>query len=135
MSDRTPIDEPGQKEYQFRSSFNQVERHKSYDLTQRLTFFVVGIEAVFSGYILQNVRALSNVHGLEWLFLSCSLAFVLGIAWRFLYNEEFHRWAHGTDNSKWFKVLKEVRQWTYIIYVVFSFVSLLAAVAMGFFTF
>lgn len=133
MTGRTSMgEEVGQKEHHFKSTFIQVERHKSYDLTQRLTFFVIGLEGVFCGYILLNARALAHIHGLQWLFLSCSLALVMGIVWRFGYNETFHRSAHGSTDSTWFLIVSKIQRWSYIFYVLLSLISLIAAIVMGF---
>ena len=133
MTGRTSMgEEVGQKEHHFKSTSIQVERHKSYDLTQRLTFFVIGLEGVFCGYILLNARALAHIHGLQWLFLSCSLALVMGIVWRFGYNETFHRSAHGSTDSTWFLLVSKIQRWSYIFYVLLFLISLIAAIVMGF---
>ncbi len=132
MSDRTSsFDEAAQREFEFKT-FYQIERLKSYDLTQRLAFFVIGLEAVFCGYILLNARTLTNIHGLEWLFLLYSVALFLGIVWRFAYNEKYHRWAHLETNLKWFKIFSAVQKVLYVVFVLFSLVSLIAAIVMGF---
>jgi len=56
------------------NTYTQAERHKAYDLTQRLTFFVIGIEFIFSGYLLLNASRFRYIDGIEWLFISSALA-------------------------------------------------------------
>lgn len=41
----------------------QTERLYSYDLIQKLTFFVISIELIFCGYILLNAKKLSGIEG------------------------------------------------------------------------
>jgi len=50
-------------------SLNQADRHHSYDLVQKLTFFIIGAEFVFCGYLLLNAEKLSDVKHLSTLFL------------------------------------------------------------------
>jgi hypothetical protein len=75
---------------------NQNERHKSYDYTQRLTFFVIGLEVVSCGYMLLNADKLSKVEYAPILYVSSGLSAFFGILWRYFYNETYHESSHGS---------------------------------------
>lgn len=133
MEHRSPlIDEVGQKKFHFHSTFQQIERHKAYDLAQRLTFFVIGLEAVVCGYILLNAKTLINVNGLEWLFAVLSVAVIAGLTWRVLYNETFHLRSHSEIESRWYQPCFKIQLWAYWLYVLFSTAALIAILIIGF---
>ncbi len=63
---------------------------KSYDLTQGLAFFVIGIEVAFCGYLLLAAKEFYQYkYYLLSLFLVGSFAAVFGILWRYKYNIAF----------------------------------------------
>src|SRR5437868_15437171 len=80
---------------------DEAERHLAYDYTERLTFFVLSVEAVFCGYALQLGSAIKEpgVH-LAVLFALGGLAFVSGLLWRLFYNDRFHRLTHALALSR-----------------------------------
>ena len=77
------------------------ERAQSYDYTERLTFFVLSIEAAFCGYSLQVAKDVRPDAHLPALFLASGLAFVFGVLWRTTYNEVFHANAHFGRRPAW----------------------------------
>ena len=84
------------EELQFREQGFSARQH-SYELTQKLTYFVISIELVFCGYMLLNAEKLSGMKSANYLFLFCGIAALLGILWRFLYNQTYHDRIHGTN--------------------------------------
>lgn len=103
----------------------------SYDLTQRLTFFVISIELVFCGYILLNSDKLGAIKYSSWLFLFAGSAAVVGIIWRFIYNQTFHNIAHGEDVKNTLLV-KRTQLAIYWIYILLTGLFLVSTILAGY---
>lgn len=71
----------------------------AYDITQKLTYFVVTAELALCGYMLLNVDKLSSIRGFPYIFLLCGLAAFMGLLWRFCYNITFHSYAHAHNRK------------------------------------
>ncbi len=102
---------------------NQAKRHKSYDLTQRLVFFVIGIEVVFCGYLLLNVEHFSKFNHLKCIFFISGISAFLGIASRFSRNFGYHLEAHqhkSIENKRFRKFLAFLILFTHWAFVLFS---------------
>jgi hypothetical protein len=65
------------------------ERHALNQSIQKLTFYVVGVEAALCGYLLLYADKLRGLPFLSALFLLSAVAATSGIAWRYHYNEAF----------------------------------------------
>ena len=104
-------------------------RKYSYDLTQKLTFFIISAELVFCGYVLVNAEKIAQVKHSSSLFLISALAALLGVIWRFLYNQSYHDNAHGIK-KKWY--MKYFQIPTYFLYVLLSFVLFISLTYMGY---
>lgn len=78
----------------------QAAQKFSYDLTARLTYFVVSAEMVVCGYIFLNAEKFGGVGFSKWLYLFGGIAALSGILWRALYNETFHARTHGNTLSR-----------------------------------
>lgn len=102
----------------------------SYDLTQRLTFFVISIELIFCGYILLNPEKLGVIKFSSTLFFLSGAAAIFGLFWRFCYNQTFYENAQGKQ-SKFFKAYNGAQTITYWIYIVLTLVFFISAVATG----
>lgn len=106
-------------------------RQQSYELTQKLTYYVISVELVFCGYMLLNAEKLSGIQGASYLFVACGIAAFFGILWRFFYNQTYHNIAHGVRG-----VMHQVASYSqiasYSIYVVLSIVAFVWALAAGF---
>ena len=103
----------------------------SYDLTQRLTFFVISIELVFCGYILLNADKLGAIKYSSWLFLFAGCAAVLGIIWRFIYNQTFHNVAHGEGNKNT-PLVKRMQLAIYWLYIILTGLFLVSTILAGY---
>jgi len=96
------------------------ERHLSYDYTERLTFFVLTIEAAFCGYALELAKDLPAGSHVPGLFLVSGLAFISGVLWRTLYNETLHSNAHGTSHTRFASAVNRAILWFYWTYVILT---------------
>lgn len=103
----------------------------SYDLTQRLTFFVISIELIFCGYILLNFEKLGVIKFSSILFLLSGAAAGCGILWRFCYNQTYHDNAHGKHSGK-LKFLNWAQTYSYRAYVALTIAFLLGIVGTGY---
>jgi hypothetical protein len=70
------------EELQYREQLFSARQY-SYDLVQKLTYFIVSAELVTCGYILLNADNLIGIKSLNYLFLLCGFAAITGILWRF----------------------------------------------------
>ena len=111
-------------------SLNQTDRHHSYDLVQKLTFFIIGAEFVFCGYLLLNAEKLSDVKHLSTLFLICGFAALFGILWRFCYNQTYHDNVHD-QKSKFHGIYYRVQILSYWFYVVLTAIFFVSALWAG----
>lgn len=93
---RTPLHSEAELRHHDRA---QSERLFSYDLTQKLSFFVISIELIFCGYILLNADKLGQIKGSSMLFLLAGVAAFCGITWRYCYNQTYHLHAHGVSQT------------------------------------
>lgn len=91
-------------------------RQYANDIVQRLTYFIVSAELVTCGYILLNADSLVAVRNINYLFLSCGVAAMMGILWRFFYKITYYNNAHGVDDF-WHKISKKLQIIVYYIYV------------------
>lgn len=104
-------------------------RKYSYDLTQKLTYFVISAELVFCGYMLLNTDKLKGLQNVSSLYLVTGVAALTGILWRFCYNQTYHNNAHKTSNNP---CLVKFQICVYWIYVGLSLISLIWALVAGF---
>lgn len=108
----------------------QVERHYARDLVQRLTFFVVGAELVFCGYVLLNAESLHGVSFVGEMYLASGVAAISGVLWRVVYNEEIH---YDPGKGKpYSEFLQKVRSALYHIYLIASLVFFAGTLAAGY---
>ena len=103
----------------------QKERQYSYDLTQRLTYFIIGAELIFCGYMLLNSGQFGPIKYSSTLFLLSGLAALFGVFWRFFYNQTYHDSAHEKVSSKIMSALQLVAYWLYVLLTIVFFISLL----------
>lgn len=108
----------------------RADQRYSNDLTQRLTYFVIGIEVVFCGYLLLNAEQLGKIQYSSVLFLLAGLAAIAGLFWRFFYNESFHCDVHNI-RSWWLKATGWLQGAFYYAYVVLSIAFFMAMLAIG----
>lgn len=106
------------EELQYREQLFSARQY-SYDLVQKLTYFIVSAELVTCGYILLNADSLAAVKSLNYLFLLCGLAAMSGILWRFFYNITYHNKTHNINNLA-HKVAKKLQIIAYYLYVVLT---------------
>lgn len=97
-------------------------RQYSYELVQKLTYFIVSAELVTCGYILLNADNLVAIKGLNYLFLLCGFAAMTGILWRFFYNITYHNNTHGINDWA-HKISKKLQVIVYYFYVVLTLVT------------
>ena len=103
--------------------------HYSYDLVQRLTYYIVSAQLVTCGYILLNSSSLLAVNNLSYVFLLSGLSAFMGILWRYFYNITYYNRTHGINNwqhacsSK----LQKVIYWVYVLLTIVSFILLLTS--------
>ena len=128
MTERSPIHSEGSLRFM---EMRRNEQQYSYDLTQRLTFFVISIELIFCGYILLNFEKLGVIKFCSILFLLSGAAAIFGIIWRFCYNQTYHDNAHGKHPGK-FKFLNWAQIYSYWIYVALTIAFLLGIVGTGY---
>jgi hypothetical protein len=106
-------------------------RQHSYELTQKLTYFVISIELIFCGYMLLNAEKLSGIQAANYLFMTCAIAAFFGIFWRFFYNQTYHNYAHGIQGTL-HRFASYFQTITYWIYVVLSITTFIWAAVAGF---
>ena len=106
-------------------------RQYSYDLVQRLTYFVVSVELVTCGYILLNAGNLVAIDYLNYLFLLCGLSAIAGILWRFFYNITYHNNTHGINDCT-HKIAKKLQIVIYYFYVILTIASFAWLLILGF---
>lgn len=130
MSERTPF--PSEESLRQIEWIKDAQRY-SCDLTQRLTFFVIGIELVFCGYVLLNAQALGAVKNSSHLFLLAGCAAAFGLLWRFFYNMTLHQRTHGeTGEGSGIKVKECFSGITYYGYIILSIVFLIFTLYAGY---
>lgn len=102
-------------------------RQYSYEIVQKLTYFIVSAELVTCGYILLNVDSLSAVKSLNHLFLLCGFAAMTGILWRFFYNITYHNNTHDINNRvhRFCQKLQLVIYYLYVLLTLVTFTWLL----------
>jgi len=122
--------DPNQAELQYREQRFNARQH-SYELTQKLSYFVISAELVFCGYILLNADKLIDIKGVNYLFITCGLAAVFGILWRFFYNETYHNDAHGVKHSRYLLAGK-LQTSCYRVYIAMTAVTFVWAMVSGF---
>ncbi len=105
-------------------------RLQSYELTQKLAFFVIGLEVVFCGYLLLNANKFSEVPWVEFLFLVTALAAISGMVWRFCYNATYHQETHGRQSS--YERYQSFQVWSYRAFVVLTLLFLLGTTVGGY---
>lgn len=106
-------------------------RQHAYELTQKLTYFVISVELIFCGYMLLNADKLKGIKSASFLFLAAGIAALLGILWRFFYNQTYHNNAHQIKGvvhraSAWLQII------TYWLYITFSIAAFIWALIAGF---
>jgi hypothetical protein len=123
---RTPL--TNDAELQARDQVFAFRQH-SYELTQKLTYFVISIELIFCGYLLLNAEKLVDIRGASFLFAITGIAAFFGIFWRFFYNQTYHNNAHGTQGllNKVACLFQIIFYWIYIALSIASFVWALFA--------
>jgi hypothetical protein len=109
---------------------NLSERHKSYNLTQSLALFVIGLEVVFCGYLLLHADRFAEVHYVDLLFLITAMAAIFGILWRFCYNETYHQEVYRELKS--YGRYMFFRKWGYRFFLVLTLFFLIGATYGGF---
>tara|TARA_R110002095_G_scaffold154140_3_gene133977 strand:+ start:82 stop:447 length:366 start_codon:yes stop_codon:yes gene_type:complete len=80
----------------------------SYDLTARLSYFVISIELIFCGYVLLHAKEFIQIQHLSKLFLIAGLSVLFGLLWRFAYNQTYHESQHNKRSAKWLTVIMHV---------------------------
>jgi hypothetical protein len=121
----------GSESHKFDLEFSQKNRHYSYDLTQKLTYYVISIELVFCGYMLLNADKLINIQGASYLFATCGIAAFFGIVWRTFYNEAYHNATHEFRSNP-YKVARYFQMSCYCVYVVLSIGTFVWVLIAGF---
>lgn len=106
----------------------QKEQHFSYELTQRLTYYVISAEFIFCGYVLLNSDKFGVIKYSSALFLLAGIAALSGVLWRFGYNQNQHDIAHETitKNNRYILIAQLTAYWAYIVVSIIFFISLLA---------
>jgi len=127
MSDSKPVIDDSELKLM---ELHRISQHYSYDLTQRLTFFVISIELVFCGYILLNADKLGATRFSSLLFLSAGVAALSGLAWRFCYNQTFHDVAHGEGGKTRF--LNRIQLAVYWVYIALTGLFLVSTIIVGY---
>ncbi len=105
----------------------QKDQHFSYDLTQRLTYYVISAELIFCGYVLLNSDKFGVIKYSSILFLLAGIAAFSGVLWRFGYNQNQHDIAHVTTskNNRYILGAQLTAYWVYIVVSVVFYISLL----------
>ena len=106
-------------------------RQNSYDLTQKLTYFVISIELIFCGYMLLNAEKFVGIQGASYLFVATGIAAFFGILWRFFYNQTHYDNAHGVRGLL-HKITYCFQIGCYWVYVALSIASFVWALSAGF---
>ena len=106
------------EELQYREQLFSARQY-SYNLVEKLTYFIVSAELVTCGYILLNADSLVAIKGLNYLFLLCGFAAMSGILWRFFYNITYHNKTHGINDYA-HKISKKLQTVVYYLYVVLT---------------
>lgn len=109
------------EELQYREQIFSARQY-SYEIVQKLTYFIVSAELVTCGYILINADSLSAIESLNYLFLLCGFAAMTGILWRFFYNITYHNNTHGIKNIA-HKVSQKLQICIYYLYVILTLVT------------
>jgi hypothetical protein len=125
---RTPL--TNDAELQARDQLFLFRQH-AYELTQKLTYFVISIELIFCGYMLLNAEKLSSIQGASYLFVTCGIAAFFGIFWRFFYNQTYHNHAHGIQGAL-HQFALHAQTVSYWIYVSLSIAAFVWALVAGF---
>lgn len=114
-------------------------RNFAYELTQKLTYFVVTTELVFCGYVLLNADKLVHFTVAAYLFGASGLAAAVGLLWRFCYNITYHAHAHaqqsirtGYFETRAYKVARFVQGYLHNSYVVLSVSTFFCILGYGF---
>lgn len=102
----------------------------SYDLVQRLTFFIISLELIFCGYILLNAEKLGAVRFSSVAFLLAGMAAIIGLLWRFLYNQDYNDFVHGT--SSWISPPHWLKRIVYWVFVILTSSFLILSVIIGY---
>ncbi|TQV85181.1 hypothetical protein FKG94_03050 [Exilibacterium tricleocarpae] len=109
----------------------QSARQHSYDLTQRLTFYVISAELVICGYLLLNAEKFALVDYSKFLFLLSGIAAFFGLVWRAAYNEKYHMSTHYIENWK-IKRLENIQLILYWLYVTSSAIFFVSMIVIGY---
>jgi hypothetical protein len=80
MNNRQPFGEEANLKF---VEWQREAQRYSHDLTQKLTFFVIGIELVFCGYVLLHAEKFGGVKYSSLLFLLAGCSALFGLLWRF----------------------------------------------------
>lgn len=108
----------------------QQEEHHAQQLVQKLTFFVVGAELVFCGYILLNAKSLSGVSFAAEMYLLSGIAAISGLLWRTLYNEEMS--ARNGKRAPLSGALLKAQSTLYWLYIIASIVFFIGVLSVGY---
>jgi len=112
---------------------DDLERQRqSYELTQKLTYFVVSLELVFCGYLLLNADKLVHFTLAPYLFVASGFAATMGLLWRFCYNMTYHARAHSQQGTKTFLFTVIFQIGFYYVYVALSILTIFAILVSGF---
>jgi hypothetical protein len=116
---RTPL--VNEAELQAREQWFVSKQH-SYELTQKLTYYVISVELIFCGYMLLNADKFASIHGTSYLFGTSGIAALFGILWRFFYNQTYHNNAHGIEG-----LLHKISSYSQIVfYWIYTGLSIIA---------
>jgi hypothetical protein len=105
------------------------DRQFSLELVQKLTYFVISVELIGCGYILLQASNLTEVKHLNYLFLLCGISALLGLLWRFCYNNSHFNFTHGYQLLAW---LSKIQSWLHNLYVLASIVTFVWFLYLGF---
>ncbi len=119
---RTPLHSEAELRHYDRQ---QSAQQYAYDITAKLTYFVISAELVFCGYVLLNAEKFSSIKYSSVLFLLSGLAAFFGVFWRFAYNQTYHDGAHGITPSEILRKFQLFVYWLYVPLTVIFFTSLL----------
>lgn len=106
-------------------------RKYSYELTAKLTYFVISLELVICGYMLLNADKLAGLKSISYLFSFIGAGAFFGILWRFFYNESYHDDVHH-KNSISKAAPKYAQIICYWLYVAISISSFIWGMIVGF---
>lgn len=116
----------------------EIQEHKldeerkrySYELVQKLTYFVITAEFVFCGYMLQNAEKLKELAFAVLIYSGVGIAGICGLMWRFCYNITYHDRVHR-NFSKIYKIANYLQHIFHNVFVILSIVTLIWALAAG----